>query len=86
MYVHALQWVYITDIPVINTNVLACIDLPSCRRVIFVLQQEWGRLLSSLYWNYSGFDAAGAYAGEIQSPKTTYPKAMVLTVVMIAFT
>ncbi|CAI5739143.1 unnamed protein product [Hyaloperonospora brassicae] len=48
--------------------------------------KEWGRLLSSLYWNYSGFDAAGAYAGEIQSPKTTYPKAMVLTVVMIAFT
>jgi amino acid transporter len=39
-----------------------------------------------LYWNYSGFDAAGAYAGEIQSPKTTYPKAMVLTVVLIAFT
>ncbi|KAJ8571801.1 hypothetical protein ON010_g5033 [Phytophthora cinnamomi] len=33
-----------------------------------------------------GFDAAGAYAGEIQSPKTTYPRAMVLTVVMIAFT
>ncbi|KAK1935594.1 putative polyamine transporter [Phytophthora citrophthora] len=48
--------------------------------------RDWGRLLSTLYWNYSGFDAAGAYAGEIQSPKTTYPKAMVLTVVMIAFT
>ncbi|KUF89128.1 Wall-associated receptor kinase [Phytophthora nicotianae] len=54
----------------------------------FVIRQDrdWGRLLSALYWNYSGFDAAGAYAGEIQSPKTTYPKAMVLTVVMIAFT
>lgn len=42
--------------------------------------------MSALYWNYSGFDAAGAYAGEIHSPKTTYPRAMVLTVVMIAFT
>ncbi|RQM10418.1 hypothetical protein DD237_005435 [Peronospora effusa] len=54
----------------------------------FVIRKDrdWGRLLSSLYWNYSGFDAAGAYAGEIESPKTTYPKAMVLTVVMIAFT
>jgi amino acid transporter len=39
-----------------------------------------------LYWNYSGFDAAGAYAGEIQNPKTTYPKAMILTVIMIAIT
>ncbi|KAI9909041.1 hypothetical protein PsorP6_015099 [Peronosclerospora sorghi] len=54
----------------------------------FVIRKdrEWGRLLSTLYWNYSGFDAAGAYAGEIQSPKTTYPKAMVLTVVLIALT
>ncbi|KAG2528529.1 hypothetical protein BBO99_00008951 [Phytophthora kernoviae] len=54
----------------------------------FVIRKDrdWGRLMSSLYWNYSGFDAAGAYAGEIQSPKTTYPRAMVLTVVLIAFT
>lgn len=42
--------------------------------------------MSALYWNYSGFDAAGAYAGEIHSPKTTYPRAMILCVVMIAFT
>ncbi|CAI5728896.1 unnamed protein product [Peronospora destructor] len=54
--------------------------------VVIRKDRDWGRLLSSLYWNYSGFDAAGAYAGEIESPKTTYPKAMVLTVVMIAFT
>ncbi|KAF1777916.1 Amino acid/polyamine transporter I [Phytophthora cactorum] len=29
----------------------------------FVIRKDrdWGRLLSSLYWNYSGFDAAGAY-------------------------
>ncbi|KAL8010540.1 putative amino acid/polyamine transporter I [Plasmopara halstedii] len=54
----------------------------------FVIRKDrdWGRLLSALYWNYSGFDAAGAYAGEIKSPKTTYPKAMILTVFMIAFT
>ncbi|DAZ98156.1 TPA: hypothetical protein N0F65_005622 [Lagenidium giganteum] len=48
--------------------------------------RDWTRLISSLYWNYSGFDAAGAYAGEIQNPKVTYPKAMMLTVVMIAIT
>jgi amino acid transporter len=43
-------------------------------------------LLSALYWNYSGFDAAGAYAGEIHNPKSTYPKAMIVTVIMIAIT
>lgn len=47
---------------------------------------DWSRLISTLYWNYSGFDAAGAYAGEIRNPKTTYPKAMVLTVILIALT
>ncbi|GLE09835.1 hypothetical protein PINS_up021749 [Pythium insidiosum] len=48
--------------------------------------RDWATLLSTLYWNYSGFDAAGAYAGEIQNPKSTYPKAMILTVIMIAIT
>ncbi|EQC36946.1 hypothetical protein SDRG_05771 [Saprolegnia diclina VS20] len=54
----------------------------------FVISDErnWTQLISVLYWNYSGFDAAGAYAGEIQDPKRTYPKAMMLTVVLIAFT
>ncbi|CAK4071633.1 unnamed protein product [Aphanomyces euteiches] len=48
--------------------------------------RNWVNLISVLYWNYSGFDAAGAYAGEIVDPKRTYPRAMVLTVVMIALT
>ncbi|TMW59941.1 hypothetical protein Poli38472_005010 [Pythium oligandrum] len=54
----------------------------------FVIREDrdWAKLISTLYWNYSGFDAAGAYAGEIQNPKVTYPKAMILCVIMIAFT
>ncbi|KAF0720612.1 Aste57867_169 [Aphanomyces stellatus] len=48
--------------------------------------RNWVNLVSVLYWNYSGFDAAGAYAGEIVDPKRTYPRAMILTVVMIALT
>lgn len=39
-----------------------------------------------LYWSYSGFDAAGAYAGEIDDPRRTYPKAMGLTVALVALT
>ncbi|RHZ28286.1 hypothetical protein DYB37_007423 [Aphanomyces astaci] len=48
--------------------------------------RNWVNLISVLYWNYSGFDAAGAYAGEIVDPKRTYPRAMVLTVILIALT
>nr|CCA25984.1 Amino AcidPolyamineOrganocation (APC) Family putati [Albugo laibachii Nc14] len=70
-------------------SALVAVSLPQIRiRNWFVVSEnrDWGRLLSSLYWNYSGFDAAGAYAGEIRSPRTTYPRAMMLTVFMIAVT
>jgi amino acid transporter len=47
---------------------------------------NWSQLVSVLYWSYSGFDAAGAYAGEIDDPRRTYPKAMGLTVALVALT
>ncbi|KAF4317753.1 hypothetical protein BBO99_00005922 [Phytophthora kernoviae] len=47
---------------------------------------RWSQLLSVLYWSYSGFDAAGAYASEIDSPRETYPRAMMLTVGLVALT
>lgn len=48
--------------------------------------REYRELLSVLYWSYTGFDAAGAYASEIGNPRYTFPRAMVLTVIMIALT
>ena len=53
------------------------------RTILTIASRDWGRLLSSFYWNYSGFDAAGAYAGEIKSPRTTYPQAMMLIVLRL---
>ncbi|KAJ0400563.1 hypothetical protein ATCC90586_007306 [Pythium insidiosum] len=47
---------------------------------------DWSQLISVLYWCYSGFDAAGAYASEIDQPRKTYPKAMTLTVLLVALT
>lgn len=47
---------------------------------------KWSQLVSVLYWSYSGFDAAGAYASEIDSPRQTYPRAMMLTVGLVALT
>ncbi|DAZ95092.1 TPA: hypothetical protein N0F65_001694 [Lagenidium giganteum] len=49
-------------------------------------EQDWSQLVSVLYWCYSGFDAAGAYAGEIDQPNKTYPRAMMLTVSLVALT
>nr|CCA20826.1 Amino AcidPolyamineOrganocation (APC) Family putati [Albugo laibachii Nc14] len=49
-------------------------------------EPQWSRLLSVLYWSYSGFDAAGAYAGVIDNPQRTYPRAMIATVVLVSLT
>lgn len=54
----------------------------------FVVREnpQWSQLISVLYWSYSGFDAAGAYASEIDSPRETYPRAMMLTTALVALT
>lgn len=44
---------------------------------------EWGLLLSVLLWNTSGWDNAGCCAGEVKNPQKTYPRALVLTVVLV---
>lgn len=49
-------------------------------------EPKWSQLVSVLYWSYSGFDAAGAYASEIDAPRKTYPRAMMLTVFLVALT
>ncbi|KAL0584828.1 hypothetical protein ABG067_005272 [Albugo candida] len=49
-------------------------------------EPQWSRLLSVLYWSYSGFDAAGAYTGVIDNPQRTYPHAMIATVVLVSLT
>ena len=44
---------------------------------------NWPLLLSTLLWNTSGWDNAGCCAGEVEHPDRTYPRAMVVTVVLV---
>tara|TARA_B110000090_G_scaffold190805_1_gene222861 strand:- start:14 stop:1474 length:1461 start_codon:yes stop_codon:yes gene_type:complete len=37
-----------------------------------------------LYWNYSGADQVSTFASEVQDPKQTYPKAIIIGVVLVA--
>ena len=37
-----------------------------------------------LYWNYSGADQVSTFASEVQNPKHTYPKAIMIGVVLVA--
>ena len=45
---------------------------------------NWALLFSTLLWNTSGWDNAGCCAGEVNRPQRSYPRAMIVTVVLVS--
>ena len=41
-------------------------------------------MLSVTYWSLSGFDSVSTFAGEVDSPHTTFPRALTLGVLLMA--
>jgi amino acid transporter len=44
----------------------------------------WRPFLNNLFWNLNSFDAAGSFAGEIENSSQLFPRAMFLSVVLVA--
>jgi amino acid transporter len=44
---------------------------------------DWTLLLSILLWNTSGWDNAGCCAAEVANPNRAYPRAMIITVLLV---
>ena len=44
---------------------------------------QWGTFLSVLLWNTSGYDSVGALAAEVRNPGTDFPRAMVVTIILV---
>ncbi|KAH7332297.1 hypothetical protein KP509_20G080300 [Ceratopteris richardii] len=44
---------------------------------------ELGRFITMLLWNSSGFDGAGNIASEVESPASSYPRALAASVILI---
>lgn len=44
---------------------------------------DWALLLSILLWNTSGWDNAGCCAAEVRDPARVYPRAMIVSVVLV---
>ncbi len=44
---------------------------------------DWALLVSTLLWNTSGWDNAGCCAAEVINPPRNYPRAMIITVVLV---
>jgi len=50
------------------------------------IEPDYGVYTSVLVWLYSGFDYAGFLATEVKDPSTTYPRAMILMVILSMLT
>lgn len=44
---------------------------------------DWSLLLSTLIWQYSGFDTVAALSEETKDPKRTFPIALSITIVLV---
>ena len=44
----------------------------------------WRPFINNLWWNLNSFDVGASFAGEVQDPRRVFPKAMFLSVVMVA--
>lgn len=60
-----------------NFNPARLSELPSAGVV------QWGKLLSVLYWNVSGWDCASTFAGEVKEPGKTYPRGLALALLIM---
>jgi amino acid transporter len=44
---------------------------------------DYGLLLTTVIWQFSGFDAVGALSAEVENPRRTFPIAMLCTVIRV---
>lgn len=47
---------------------------------------DWSVLVNTLFWNFNGAVGVSVFGGEVQNPGRTYPRAMVISVVLITLT
>ncbi|EGZ17316.1 hypothetical protein PHYSODRAFT_300424 [Phytophthora sojae] len=50
------------------------------------LDIDWSTLISTLFWNFNGAVGISVFGGEVVNPGRTYPRAMLISVLLIALT
>jgi amino acid transporter len=69
--------------------VMVLMGIPQIQPSVWLMKTgtvNWTLLLSVLLWNTCGWDNAGCCAGEVDQPTRIYPRAMVLTVLLVTLT
>jgi amino acid transporter len=44
---------------------------------------QWGPYLNCIFWNINYWDSASTLAGEVKDPRTTYPRGLMLALVVV---
>lgn len=44
---------------------------------------QWRPFLNNLFWNLNSFDSAASFAGDCEDPERVFPRAMILSVLMV---
>ena len=47
---------------------------------------NWSLLLNILFWNFNGFHGMSVFAGEVENPTRSYPKALAIVVLLVILT
>ncbi|ETP43344.1 hypothetical protein F442_09882 [Phytophthora nicotianae P10297] len=50
------------------------------------LDIDWSTLINTLFWNFNGAVGMSVFGGEVRNPGQTYPRAMLISVLLIALT
>ncbi|KAH7484458.1 Polyamine transporter PUT1 [Phytophthora ramorum] len=50
------------------------------------LDIDWSTLINTLFWNFNGAVGMSVFGGEVSNPGRTYPRAMLISVLLIALT
>ncbi|OWZ12819.1 Amino Acid-Polyamine-Organocation (APC) protein [Phytophthora megakarya] len=50
------------------------------------LDIDWSTLINTLFWNFNGAVGMSVFGGEVSNPGQTYPRAMLISVLLIALT
>ena len=51
-----------------------------------VSDPDWSLFASTLMWSYTGWDALGCMAGEVQNPAKTYIRGSLICIIMVTIT
>ncbi|XP_078160031.1 putative polyamine transporter At3g13620 [Carex rostrata] len=72
----------VTLAPFVMITALAMKRIETRRWMVPVVKKDWRLFLNILFWNLNYWDSASTMAGEVEQPEKTFPKGLMIAVVI----